>query len=80
MSDKNHKKFKFDDPAYYLTLFTLEGHQTWRASLKMSKDGFAKEWDSTQSFNGGKKPKITEKHTIRIDRLTGQIIPLPDEK
>lgn len=73
---KEKKKYKFDDPAYYLTLFKLEGHETWRASLKMQKDGFDKEWESTQSFNGGKKPKITEKNVIRIDRITGQIRPL----
>lgn len=65
------------DFAYYLTLFTLEGHRTWRAHLTGNRDGFKEE----QQKNWGKKgPKVTKIHTIRIDRITGQIQPLPDER
>lgn len=61
------KKFKDGDLSYYLTLFKLEGHQTWRAALKSHPTSFDKEvknWPKTS-------PKVTEKQTLRIDRITG---------
>lgn len=57
------------DLAYYLTLFKIEGHQTWRADLKTSPDDFEKLLPKVF-------PKITEKNVIRIDRLTGTISPI----
>lgn len=65
---KNEKEL-----AYYLELYTLEGHKTWRASLSQFKDGLDQ---MVKNQTTGKFPKITERHTIRIDRLTGQIQPL----
>lgn len=62
------------DLSYYVTLFTLEGHSTWRADLDSKPDGFQRKWDSQQQ---GTKPKILKKNVLKIDRLTGQIIPLP---
>lgn len=53
--------------AYYLTLFKLEGHTTWRAHLGGHKDAF----DTEQKAWGKKGPKITEKVVMRIDRITG---------
>ncbi len=61
------------DLSYYITLFTLEGHSTWRAFMSQNKEGFLND-----QKNWGKNPtKITKQNTMRIDRLTGQIIPLP---
>lgn len=61
------------DLSYYLTMFTLEGHTTWRCHLSQKKDGFDHEWNSQQQ---GVKPKITARNVIHIDRLTGTIKPL----
>lgn len=60
------KGHKVDDLAYYLTLFKLEGHQTWRAHLGGHKEAF-----DVEQKNWLKGPVITEKQTMRIDRLTG---------
>ncbi len=60
------------DLAYYLTLFTLAGHTTWRAHLSMGKETFD---NSTKDILGKNPPKITAKHMLRIDRITGQIQP-----
>jgi len=55
------------DLAYYLTLFKLEGHQTWRAHLSGHVDGF-----EVEQKNWTKKaPAVTEVQKLRIDRLTG---------
>lgn len=54
------------DLSYYLTLFTLEGHQTWRAHLTGRKDGF-----EIEMKNWKPDVKLKERQTIRIDRLTG---------
>lgn len=59
--------------SYYLTLFTLQGHTTWRAHLSGMKDGFQVQWDKDHP---GIKPTVLQKNVVRIDRLTGQIIPL----
>lgn len=52
------------DLSYYLTLFKIEGHTTWRAHLAADPQGFAKQCQPGM-------PKITEKKTVRIDRITG---------
>jgi hypothetical protein len=58
------------DLSYYLTLFKLEGHQTWRAHLGGDKAAFKR----TQDTMGKNAPKVTEYQTLRIDRLTGTFI------
>ena len=56
------------DLAYYLTLFKIEGHETWRASLSPYRDGFDREWSN------GTHPKVTHKKVYVIDRITGGVI------
>ncbi len=53
---------------YYLTLFKIEGHSTWRASLKIDIHAFDAEW--TKGIN---PPKITEKKLFKVNRITGEI-------
>lgn len=53
------------DLVYYLTLFKLEGHETWRAMLSLNSKGF-----ELQAKND-KWPKITERIDMQLDRLTG---------
>ena len=50
---------------YYLTIYTLEGHTTYRAHLSRWKGAFDKE-SKMPNF-----PKITSKTVMIIDRLTG---------
>lgn len=57
------------DHSYYLTLFKIEGHSTYRASLKANKKGFEQE-----SANWPGKP--TDVRQYRIDRVTGEISPI----
>lgn len=52
------------DLAYYLTLFKIEGHTTWRAHLCGYKNGFKQQVEND-------KAKVTESMVIRIDRITG---------
>ena len=52
--------------AYYITLFKLEGHQTWRAHFCSSKIGF-----ELEKKNWPDKVKITATKVIRFDRITG---------
>ncbi len=56
-----------DDFAYYLTLFKMEGHTSWRAQISGHAGGFDREW------NTGKHPNVTAKKILRIDRKTAQI-------
>lgn len=53
-------------PEYFLTLFKLEGHNTWRAHIAGHATGFEEE------AKKNKFPKITEKRKTRIDRITGE--------
>lgn len=50
---------------YYLTLFKIEGHDTWRASLSQHENGFQ---DSIAALT-----KVTEKRVVRTDRITGTL-------
>jgi hypothetical protein len=52
--------------AYYLTLFKIEEHTTWRTHLSQHKAGFEPE------FSAPGHPKVTESKVIRIDRVTGE--------
>lgn len=56
------------EKAYYLTLFKIEGHKTWRAHLAAG----AKQFDEERS-RWVKSPKITDRSTLRIDRITKEI-------
>lgn len=64
-SVKNDKK---GDLAYYLTLFKIEGHTTFRLQMHSTPEGFDKEWAS-----GINRPTITERKVMRVDRITGAI-------
>lgn len=64
------QKLKEGDLVYFLTLYKLEGHQTWRAHFSGRKNGFELEQKNC-SQQPGKTPKITEKNELIIDRLTG---------
>lgn len=57
------------DPSYYLTLFKLEGHETWRAFLGTYPDSFEKQLQK-------ETPKVTEKNVLKIDRINGTIKPI----
>ena len=72
MSDKQPNKThkpkpgaKPQDLAYYMTLFTLEGHTTWRGHFAADKDSFDKQLQPNT-------PKITDRRVYRIDRFTGE--------
>lgn len=58
----------YKDPSelcYYLTVFKLKGHTTYRATLHQKKDNF--------NENVAKHTDITEKKVYRIDRITSEI-------
>lgn len=59
-----------NDSKYFVIIYKLEGHETWRVHSGRSIEGFEK-----QAINN-KWPKITERNTIEVDRITGQIKPL----
>lgn len=64
-----HFKENKKDPSYYVTLFKIEGHTTWRAHMGADEKAFArqvKDWKTNA-------PKIIAKKVIRIDRLTGHV-------
>lgn len=69
----NKLKKKIQDPAYYVTMYKLKGHETWRAQLSDRVDGFDKSW---RNQTEGILPEITERNVLRIDRLTGTIKPI----
>lgn len=53
---------------YYLTLFRIEGHQTYRSHLGGTENSHQ------QSVVGaGNHPKVTEKKVFVIDRITGEV-------
>lgn len=56
------------NPAYYLTLFKVDGHEKWRAMLNVSAKAF--EDDCIKNMKG---VKITEKQKFSIDRFSGII-------
>lgn len=53
------------DLSYYLTLYKLEGHETWRAILSQNPEGF----DLQSKHNNF--PKVTERVNMKINRITG---------
>lgn len=62
------KKMALDkkDLCYYMTLFKIEGHTTYRGHFAAAKDAFDKQLQPTT-------PKITERKVYRIDRITGEL-------
>ncbi len=52
--------------AYYLTLYKIEGHQTYRAVVNRAKGDFDRHLTPGH-------PKIIKKEVYRIDRLNGVI-------
>lgn len=57
-----------EDQMYYLTMFKLEGHKTWRVDIKRDAGGFDREWKKVKNA-----PKVTEKKIIRINKITGEL-------
>ena len=55
--------------AYYLTVFKIEGHETWRGHLGGSVGAFGVQLKN----NDGKHPKVTAKKVYRIDRINGAL-------
>lgn len=58
-------KDKEEKPQYYLTLFKIKGHETWRLHLSGHIGGFDQEWSS------GPHPEVAEKKVLCFDRVTG---------
>jgi hypothetical protein len=56
-------------PHYTLTLYKLEGHETWRPHLSLNPKGFVVETKNWKQNS----PKITQKQIILIDRKTGKL-------
>lgn len=65
---KKKQKKTPGDLAYYLTMFKLKGHETWRADLKGNATAFDDLMDPVA------KGRITERKTFRIDRKTGEVV------
>lgn len=63
----NKKQNQKADLNYYLTLFKLEGHTTWRAHLGGHPEAFEKQVDNDNW------PKITGTKTFVVDRVKGTI-------
>lgn len=62
------------DLAYYLTVFTLEGHETWRVHVNTNPSAFEEiEMKNWKAAKGKKAAKLSQKKVYRIDRLTGEI-------
>lgn len=63
------EKKKHDKPidlCYYLTLFKIEGHTTYRGHFAADKATFDKQLQPNT-------PAITERKLYRVDRITGEI-------
>ena len=71
MSEKKEHK-PLSDAAYYVTMYKLQGHETWRVSIAQNPDHF----ETVEKKNWPPTVVVTEKNVIRIDRITGQIKPL----
>lgn len=53
---------------YYLTMFKIEGHTTWRCVMSMDKKSFSKAVAADPNH-----PKITDIKILLIDRITGEL-------
>lgn len=52
---------------YYLTMFTIEGHKTFRANMAQYQDAFTK-------YAKVNKMKVTGRRDYKIDKITGEVI------
>lgn len=55
------------DLAYYLTLFKLKGHETWRAHFSAHPNDF----EEKERKNWTPGVVMTDKQVLRFDRITG---------
>lgn len=55
-------------PSYFLNLFKIEGHKTYRCHIATGKDVFEQ-----QILNSG-STRVTEVKQFAVNRLTGDII------
>ncbi len=58
---------KSDGSAYYITLFTIEGHKRWRLHTSGYEEGFENE-AKIKGF-----PIVTTRKYYKIDRVTGDL-------
>lgn len=65
---EKHKHQAFKKPDYYLTLFKVKDHTTWRAAMHSGAEAFDNEVRKNMT-----KLVITETIVYKIDRLTGDI-------
>lgn len=68
MPNKNLKPQK--ELYYYLTLFKVEGHRTWRSHLTGYAEGF------NDHVTKLLKVKVTDVRRYKVDRINGEIIGL----
>lgn len=68
MTNQPIKNKDIKELVYYLTLFRIKGHETWRAHLGGRKESFDDEQKRCWTNN---TPEITDRQTLRIDRITG---------
>lgn len=54
------------DIAYYLTIFKIKGHTTWRMSLNGDKEAF------NHGLKNMQNTTITERKDFRFDRIAGK--------
>ncbi len=54
---------------YFINLFKVEGHGTWRISVHAKAGDF----ERLLGIDGTKKPVITDKKILIVDRVTGDI-------
>lgn len=54
---------------YFIHLFKIKGHKTWRADFKGTQSGFEEQFKHPEN----KRPNITEMKIFKIDRITGEI-------
>jgi len=61
------KPLREKDLFYYITLYKIEGHDTWRIDVARHAQGFDEAWKI------GKHPNITARKDLKVDRITGEI-------
>lgn len=68
---KPAKQFKSKvKPPYVLTVFRVEGHETWRTFLAPDAASFTVQVEKVS------KAKVTEKAQYSVDRITGEVTKL----
>lgn len=54
--------------AYYITLFKIKGHSTWRCHIASHPEGFKEQMSRDNA-------QVTDTRVIRVDRVEGLIQP-----